>query len=209
MSYTLIPYLVDLEALRRAAGSKDEALIAAAAEREPGLFEPENADEDEIPEGEALRHLVMGTPPDKRSTHQYGYALKSLCEHLGERLDADYWESIHWDVLEATGMEEILTRTGSPVPLPPIDSFPAIGHLKAADIAAMVAKLGDGHLKTAAPSGRKPRRSLRAWLLGLLLSRFSRREPLSEGDLRELLDEYESWLRQAAAKQKSLVFFYH
>jgi hypothetical protein len=151
----------------------------------------------------------MGEAPDSRSAHQYGYALERLCAHLGERLDADCWESIHWDVLEATGIEEILTRTGPPVPLPPIDNFPAIGHLKAADIASMVAKLGDGPLKTAAPSGRKPRRSLRAWLLGLLLSRFSRREPLTDEDLRELLDAYAGWLRQAAARQKSLVFFYY
>lgn len=82
-------------------------------------------------------------------------------------------------MLEATGADDLLNRTGSPVPLPRVESFPSIGHLEAADIAAMVAGLGDGRVISAAPSGRKPRRSLRSRLAGWLLSRIIRREPMT------------------------------
>jgi hypothetical protein len=106
-------------------------------------------------------------------------------------------------------MSELLDKSGPPIPLPPNDDFPAIGHLKAEEIAATIARMGNGHLATAAPSGRKPRRSFRAWLLGLLVSRIVQREPMTPEDVRDLLNEYESWLREAAEKQKSLVFFYY
>ena len=59
------------------------------------------------------------------------------------------------------------------------------------------------------PVTRSDPRPLGAPIRGNPRSRFSRREPLTENDLRELLDEYETWLRHAAAQQKSLVFFYH
>jgi hypothetical protein len=210
MSYSLIPYVVDLDQLRNAVGSKDEALISALIAGDPERFQDEDPDDEEISLGKALRQLIMGEPLDAGSAHQYGYALKELCGHLGEEVaERDLWESIHWEVLESTGADELLNQSGSPVPLPRIESFPNIGHLRAADVTALVAKLGSGHLSTAAPSGRKPRRSLRSRLVGMLLSRIVRREPMSAEDVRECLDEYEGWLRKAAAERKSLVFFYH
>lgn len=213
MSYTLMPYLVDLEELRRAVGSKDEALLAVMKQSMPEVFEEEEVvdheEDEELSLGQAVRHLVMGEPPDTESAHQYGYALEQLCRHLGEEPEErDCWCDIRWTVLETTGMEEVL-KTGSPVPLPPINDFPTIGHLKAEQIEAIVAKMGDGHLKTAAPSGRKPRRSFQSWLLEKAMNRLTRRGPMTDEDVRELLDEYESWLRAAAAKKKSLVFFYY
>lgn len=216
MSYSLTPYFVDLEQLRRSIGSKDETLLASVAAADPVGDDDESGHDEagdeagEIPLQRTVRHLVMGEPLDARSAHQYGYALKELCSHLGEAVpERDCWESIHWEVLEATGMEAVLEQTGSPVPLPPIADFPAIGHLPAERITEILSKLGDEPLKTAAPTGRKPRRTFRAWLVSRLMARLTRRAPLTGEDLRELLDEYESWLREAAAKQKSLVFFYY
>jgi hypothetical protein len=65
MSYSLIPYLVDLDQLRTAVGSKDEALLAAIATSNPDAFQGDE-DDDEITVGQALRHLVTGEAPDTR-----------------------------------------------------------------------------------------------------------------------------------------------
>ncbi len=212
MSYTLTPYLIDLGDLRRAVESRDEALLDAIREGRPEVFAEDeadegDADEEEIPLREALRHLVMGEARRVGSAHQYGYALEALCARLGERLDADCWESIRWQVLETTGMDQVL-KSGPPVELPPNDSFPAIGFLTPEQISAIVARMEKGPLKTAAPSGKKPRRSFGSWLLGLVISRIIRRGPLTDEDVRELLEEYEGWLREAESRNKALVFFY-
>jgi hypothetical protein len=210
MSYSLVPYVLDLEALGRAVGGADEALIAAIIQRDPEDFAEGEPDAAGVSLGEALRALVMGGPFVSGAEHQYGYALERLCEHLGERLDrGDVWADIRWDVIEGTGMEEILDDAGPPVPLPKINSYPAVGHLTVAQVAEMAASLAQGHLTTAAPSGRKRRPGFRARIVGLILRQITRREPLSAADLRELMDEFEEWLRQAAAKKQGLVFFYY
>lgn len=209
MSYNLVPFLVDLDQLRGAIGSKDTTLLAALQRANPDAFQYDEDDEG-ISLGQALKHLVMGERPDPASAHQYGYALMELCGHLGEEVaERDLWSSIRWEVLESTGADQLLSQTGPPVPLLPMDDFPVMGHLQAAEIAALVAKLGNGRVTTAAPSGRKPRRSLRSRLIGWLFSGLTRREPMTAEDVRECLEEYEGWLREAAAKHKSLVFFYH
>jgi hypothetical protein len=209
VSYSLNPYLVDLDALARAVGSKDESIIAAVTARDPEAFAEDDGDDEEISLGRALRDLVMGNPPVEESAHQYGYALEQLCDHLGKRLDGeDVWEGIRWEVLEATGMEEIMERK-PPVPLPKTDDFPAIGHLTAAEIAEMTARLSQGPLTTAAPSGRKRKPTPRAWLTNRILRAITHRQALSDADLRELLDEFANWLREAAARKQGLVFFYY
>ncbi len=211
MSYSLVPYLVDLNDLRRAIGSKDTELLEAVIQGDPDRFPPDDLDESdgEVSGCRALRDLVMGTVPEAGSGHPYGYALERLCDHLGRRLDADMWESIHWEVLEDTGFEAVLSGSGSPVPLPPIDDFPTIGHLTPEQVQEIVRNMRGGRLKTAAPDGRKPRPSLKSWLVRRLMSRITRRGKLSDEDLRELLDEYEGWLRKAAATHQALVFFYY
>jgi hypothetical protein len=212
VSYSLIPYVVDLDTLIRAVGSKDESIIAVVLEHDPEAFaedEPEDEpDDDEISLGQALRDLVMGQPPVEGSAHQYGYALEQLCHHLGERLDCDEWCDIRWEVIEATGMEEIMDRK-SPVPLPETDDFPAVGYLTAGEVAALAAKLEQGPLTTAAPSGQQRAPTRPAGPGALLLRGIARRAALSEADTRELLDEYGLWLRKAAAKKQGLVFFYY
>ena len=50
-------------------------------------------------------------------------------------------------------------------------------------------------------------------MLGLIVKRLTgidmRQRELTDEDRRELLDEYEGWLREAASKKKSIVFFYY
>jgi hypothetical protein len=208
MSYSLIPYLIHLPALKLIPGSTDDALIASVIASRPEEFEDGGEDEGEISLRAALTDLVMGKTLDPKSAHQYGYALEKLCDHIGERLDSDCWESIRWSLIEATGMERLL-RTGPPVQIPAIDSFPAIGHLDASEITQILDDLGDGHLKSAVPYAPKYKPTISSRILSFLLSRLSGRPPLTDEDLAEPLEEYEGWLREAAAKQKSLVFFYY
>jgi hypothetical protein len=43
----------------------------------------------------------------------------------------------------------------------------------------------------------------------MLLARISQRGKMTPEEIREALEEYEGWLREAAEKRKSLVFFYY
>jgi len=94
MSYPLTPYLVDIEAVRAALGSGDEALLATIVDQDPDQLADDGGADDELPVGLALRHLILGDPPVVESAYQYGYALEHLCRHFGEALDSDGWESI-------------------------------------------------------------------------------------------------------------------
>lgn len=210
MSYTLTPFLVDLGKLKAAVKSKDKALLQAVYAGNPDALsadaEPEEDDEDEdLSLRTALQHLVMGEPFADDSAHQYGYALMELCGHLGARLPADQWSGVRWEVLEQTGADELVTKTGTPVELPETDDFPRIGFLDARKVAATVEKMGSGKVTNIAPSGRAPRRSLLTRLFRLIMPR----ESLSAADKRGLFGEYEEWLRRAAKEKKGLVFFYY
>jgi hypothetical protein len=210
VSYSLVPYAVDLNQLRAALGSKDEALLTAILESDPERFE-EDEDEGELSLRAALRHLVMGLNRRNDSGYQYGYALEHLCAYLGERLDSDEWESIRWEVLEETGMVEIMEGNGSPVRLSRINDFPSLGHLTPEQVRVMAERIEQGPLTTAALSGKKPQRSASTAVLGWVLSRITsrRRSRMTDQERRELLAEYEDWIKTAAANGKGLVFFYY
>ena len=88
MSYTLTPYLVDLDELRRTVGSKDGALVRAIIQGKPERFEedpdadPEDADEVSL--RRALTDLVMGNPPAPGAAHRYGP--RAACRQGGDVL---------------------------------------------------------------------------------------------------------------------------
>jgi hypothetical protein len=184
MSYALTPYLIDLEELRRAVGSRRQSLIAASLGGDPNeLRDAWETEEDAEVEGlvsfdQAVRHLVMGEPLNQDCGSEYGYALERLCRHLGEVILPDAWGAVRWAAVTDSGLEDLLTKTGSPVPIPNTD-FPVIGHWTAAEVAAKVSELGGSHLTS------------------------------DDDELQELLEEYEGWLRKAAAKGNAIVFFYY
>jgi len=209
MSYTLLPYLVDLDALRGALGSRDEALFAAIVGGDPDEF-ADDGEDGELSLARALRHLIQGKPLLATAAYQYGYALEHLCRYYGEMLPSDCWESIRWQVLEQTGFAEVLDRTGPPVPLPPSTDFPRIAHLTPEAAAGILAKAGDQPLRSATGSRRRRRRrSLGTMLLQFILPPAFSRPPMSDDDLRETLDEYAGWLRTAVERNLGLVFFYY
>lgn len=182
MSGVLTPFLVDLKSVRQAVGSRDESLITRVIEKNPELFRPPDPEYDSgIPTSVALRHLVMGESPatDEPSAPKYGFALEALCNHLGERILPDCWGGVSWRALTDSGVEDVLMRSGPPVPLPDLQGGMTIGHLTVAEVAAELAKID---------AGDQP--------------------PIEDEDLQELVDEYHGWLRKAAAKKKDVVLIY-
>lgn len=126
MSYTLQVFLADLDLVRGAAGSGKSDLVDAVLEYHPEPFRDEDCDGLSL--RQALIELVAGELTDPESAHQYGYALRELCDYLGEDLGG--WSDIRWAVMEESGLDQVLEQSGSPVPLPPNPgAFPAIGHL--------------------------------------------------------------------------------
>jgi hypothetical protein len=139
VSYVLVPYLIDLAKLRSAVGSKDLALVEAIRKTDPEKFDLRD---DDLTLGDALSQLVMGEKLGRKATHQYGYALIRLCEHLGQRLDADEWSGVRLAALQDSGVAALM-QSGPPVKLPKNPDVPLVGFLERAQVAEMVSKMGD------------------------------------------------------------------
>jgi hypothetical protein len=179
MSYVLTAYLVDIPQLKSLIGSKDESIVDTIVENNPEIFEDEDEFDDEVVLSEALRQLIMGEAMDEEEAHQYGYALRELCDHSGKLQKCEHWNGVRWAAVEQCGLEELLTKFGPPISLPPIDGGPHIGHIRREQVKE--------HQKAAQ----------------------SRAATAKDSDVRQLLDEYNTWLEAAAKKNLDLVFFYH
>ena len=160
MSYTLVPYMIDLDRLRAAVGSKDAALVEAVRSKGPEQFD---SDEYDLTLGQALTQLVMGEKLGRDDTHQYGYALEKLAAHLGRRLPLDLWSGVRWAAMEDSGVAPIMD-SGPPVNLPKIDDFPTIGYLPREQIADMVGKMGDEGLTNEDEELEELLKEFEAWL---------------------------------------------
>lgn len=148
MSRTLMPYAVDLAALRDSVGSEDEVL-AQSALRE--LAEPEQQD--------ALRALIVGTdlPDDKASCL---HAVEGLCGALGVGLSNASVAPLDFDLVDrvdailggATGGKfglSDLIYTGPPIELPgSVDDYPQVGVVEADAVKEALACLQDNPLES-------------------------------------------------------------
>jgi hypothetical protein len=160
MSYSLVPYIVDLAKLRAAIGSKDAKLIETIRKKDPEKFD---SGKDGLTLGEALSQLVMGEKLGKKAAHQYGYALETLAKHLGKPLPLDLWCGVRWEAMEDSGVARIM-ESGSPVKLPKIPDFPGIGFLERNKIADMVRKMGDEGLTNEDEELEELLREFEAWV---------------------------------------------
>ena len=223
MSYSLVPYLVDLEKLRRVMGSKDDVLLKSVlsniGDEDETSDDAEGDNDEDVEEDEeeeismtrAVTDLISGNKPVDGSGHVYGYALENICNTIGTRLGADEWCGIRWEVLEATGVETLLVTSGSPVPLPEIDDFPTIGFLTLDETEKMLASVKEDGLTSAAPIGRVIKRTIvQRFFIWAIKKLFPvQRSPITQEDLKPLLEEFESWLREASAKKHAIMFFYY
>ena len=185
MSYSLVPYMIDLADLRGAVGSGNRKLIEAIRDKYPEAFNgvyDDSGDDEDVTLGEALEQLVNGGPMPRGSTGAYGEALRGLAAHFGARREARAWAGIKLCALDEAGVDGF-TGNGPPVALPdPNGDFPIIGHLTRETIRELLAN-----------PGRLPKPH-------------SHRER-EQKVLTELTTEFEGWLRTAASHDKDLLFF--
>ncbi len=156
MSYAIQPYSVSLAALEKCLGSRKRRLVKKLCrEFGNGFAEIDELDEGSVPMERALTHLVMGEGLDENSGSKYGYALELLCGHFGHVLSNRCWSAMRsaWTEAVDEALVEVgvapeqfsvnahLVSRGSPIPLPPIDDFPAIGYLGVEEIPSIAGVL--------------------------------------------------------------------
>ena len=160
MSYGVHAYAVDLAVLSKAIGSGDAVLakrLTKTFARELASTDDVDFDEGLTSTSECLTSLVIdGAPEDGEEGedtpgYKFGYALEILCRALGEPLPnsafsgmgSEYFDTIDAALKKAKSkrrMSSFVFR-GSPVPLPEIEDFPAIGWLAPEDAAAWKTEL--------------------------------------------------------------------
>jgi len=183
MSYLLHAYALD-DAILAVIGSGDRQVLArvtrkAEQEHESFVDEDTAAEHDGAPSNaDVMRHLIMGEPYDARFGWAYGYGFSVVCETFVEWLDEDdLWLSATQLVeqvdplLAAAGIPtDVLTLQrlvfgGPPVPLPPVEDFPAIGHLTPPEVVAAHAALAAFDLQDVDdPDVRDSLGQVRSWL---------------------------------------------
>jgi hypothetical protein len=184
MSYVLTGYIVDIPRLEAVIGSQDTSVVEAVMENNPEEFDIDEDEFDDEEEGEltiatALRHLIMGEEKDPEEAHQYGYAFAEICDCFGELQLCQMWNGVRWSAVEQCGLEDLLTKTGPPVQLPPNSDGPAIGHIRRGEVGQYLQAARDRLTKT------------------------------QDSEIHDLLVEYIDWLEAAQRKGLDIVFFYH
>ena len=122
MSYCHMFYAVDLKKLRSIAGSKDPDLVEQIAGK---------ADELDEEESDALTRIIMGDcEKDEDTEYLYGYALKAICEQIGEPVGGDV------AAVRDHPYKSKLIANGPPIDIPYSGTdFPEIGYLSHAELA--------------------------------------------------------------------------
>ncbi len=187
MGYCHMFYGLDLERLRSIAGSGDAAICDQILAGEHEL------EDDEL---DALRRIVNGDIKSEPGTeHLYGYALKTLCEHIGEMVGEDV------AAIRDHPYKSKLIANGAPIAIPvnPGD-FPQIGYLSRIELSAeheLVKKT-------------KPRakRTLVGFILRRLTGGAVGREMDAE-DVAEDMRSYAETLQECIDKNCDLVSFRH
>jgi hypothetical protein len=153
----------------------------------------------EVTTGAALAQLVLGGKPDRRYGYKYGYALQSLCEHLGEVPDHDSWCTIRDaalrtvdGVLKKAGAKpktfstsEFLVNRGAPIAIPKPADFPFIGYLTREEVRKLLGTLDTARIEAAI-----------------------RDEKGNEDWLRAAVGELRAWLEACAKTDRDLICFY-
>jgi predicted DNA-binding WGR domain protein len=159
VSYGVHAYAVDLAAVKKTIGSGNAVLAKRLAKSEAS--ELEQIDDVDFDEGltraaDVLRRLIVEGAPaetDEEETpgYKFGYALEVVCRSLGEWLPnsafsamgSEYFETLDRALEKAKSKRKVasIVFRGSPVRLPEIEDFPAIGWLSADEVQAWRAEL--------------------------------------------------------------------
>jgi hypothetical protein len=177
LSFVLTPILVDLDEVRKAIGCKDESLVEAIVGRLPRDSGGGEADD---AGGVGLGEAIRRLILGEEPDQEQALQYVRAFERICAHLGEVILPDAWGGVSWAAFSDtelEAVLDGGPPVDLPLPVPGPCVGYLTAEAIADRVDGLGDDHLESDDP------------------------------DLQELLEEYEGWLRQAASKGKSIVFF--
>ncbi len=187
MGYSHMFYAVDLDRLRAVSGSKDLELFEQIRRKSDSL------EDDEL---DALRRIVMGeclSDPD--TEHCYGYALKAICEYLGERIGSDV------AVVRDHPYRSQLVANGAPVEIPYTRrDFPQIGYLAYADLAK--------EYKLATETKPRAKWTLGGFFLRKISGGILGREPNAE-EIAEDMRAYAETLKECIDRKRSLISFRH
>lgn len=153
MSYGVHAYAVDLAAVKKTIGCGDAVLAKRLTKK--FASDLESTDEIDFDEGltsaaDCLTSLVIDGAPeaDDEETpgYKFGYALEIVCRALGEWLPnsafsgmgSEYFDTLDAALKKAKSKRRVasIVFRGSPVPLPEIEDFPAIGWLSPEDVAS-------------------------------------------------------------------------
>ena len=149
MGYGFMVWAVDIDALKRASGSKDDTLRRTITKRfASDLARFNDTFEDAEPNAdEALQHIIDGTIPEGARGCSYAYAFKLLVQHFGTILDNRAvcpWSSPDFgpvdQALAAMGVPfrmDVLYDYSLPVRLPYPDDFPVTGWVDAVTVKAV------------------------------------------------------------------------
>ena len=187
MSYSHIFYAVDLDRLRALAGSKDMTVYSEIASTSESL------DDDEL---DALRRILNGECRSEPNTeHLYGYALKAICDHIGEMIGEEV------AAIREHPYKSKLVSNGPPIDIPNTRSdFPEIGYLDRSELEAELQRV-----KSTKPKAKKT-------LIGFVLRKMTGgavgREMNAE-DVAEDMSAYAATLEECMDKHGSLVSFRH
>ncbi len=150
MSYALTPYVVDLDVLHSALGSKDDKLRRMIGGRFKKHLDFDDSQFDSIIEEggptirDAIRAVIEGGPFDDRHGTMYGYAYKWICEFHGRaQFNNDFspmrseWLEVVDEGLKDLGVSAISVEEfsfgGLPSPIPAPDFLPGYGEWSLAE----------------------------------------------------------------------------
>ena len=161
MSYSLVPYLIDIAQVESAVGSKDESIIDNIRKRHPELFDSASRS---APLSVALSELILGTPLERRRPPQYSHALEWLCDEFGTRLNCNVLSGIRWDAMQDSGIADLIRRGSTPLALSFVPDFPFVGVLPRSVCQGMAESLGDDALVHSVPELQEMLEEFEGWI---------------------------------------------
>jgi hypothetical protein len=210
MGYSHMFFAVDVAELKGLYGSKNDALLNEVLNSQTEEIEDNDAFfEDEIADGElpdtatAVREIFHGTPRSDVDGAIYGYALKIICQHIGQAV----WGGENGVANVADHpYDSLLVKSGLPIPIPEPGDFPVIGYLDFDQLDQELILAKADHKKVASDSAEAMsaiRGLMNAMGLGIRSGR------INAQDIQEDIDAYIETLESAKKLGKGLVSFRH
>jgi hypothetical protein len=210
MGYSHTFFAIDIAELKELFGSKNDALLdeilksqAEDIEEFDAFFESD-IEEGELPDtATALREIFYGNPRKDADGAIYGYALKIICQHLGEQVQGGEWGAAN---VSDHPYDSLLVKSGLPIPIPEPNDFPDMGYLDANQIDQELALAKADHTEIASDSAKSMsafRTLMNAIGLGM------KRSGINPEEIQEDIDAYVETLEAAKKLGKGIVSFRH